>query len=70
MREAGFAGIRKSNTRRQNTVAHYIATRPILDLCERTTKRAGVRVSRRWWYQKGIDRKTAKEREADALATD
>ena len=55
MREAGFIEIQESITRRQNTVAQYIATRPILDLCERTTHRAGARVSQRWWDQKGID---------------
>ena len=55
MKEAGFTEIRKSITNMQNTVAQYIATRPILDLCERTTKRGGERVSRRWWDQKGID---------------
>ena len=33
MIEAGFEGIRQSITRRQNTVAQYIATRLILDLC-------------------------------------
>ena len=43
----------------------YITTRPILDLYERTYQRGGTRVSRRWWYQKGIDWKTAKEREAE-----
>ena len=45
-------------------------TRPILDLCERATQRAGARVSQRLWDQKGIDLKTAKERAAEALATD
>ena len=55
MREAGFKGIRKSITMRQNTVAQYIATRPILDLCERATQRLGTRVSQRWWDQEGID---------------
>ena len=35
--EAGLKGIRKSLTRRQNTVAQYIATRPILKLCEWAT---------------------------------
>ena len=54
MREAGLEGIRKSTTRRQNTVAQYIATRPILDLCEQATQRLGERVSRRWWEQEGI----------------
>ena len=60
MKEAGFAEIRKSITNRQNTVTQYISTRPILDLCGRTTQRGGVRVYRRWWDQKGIDWKTAK----------
>ena len=41
-----------------------------MELCEQTTQRAGARVSRRWWEQKGIDLKTAKERAAEALATD
>ena len=34
MREAGLTDIRKSIATRQNTVAQYIATRPLLDLCE------------------------------------
>ena len=44
-----------SITRRQNPVAKYIATQPILDLCEQATWRPGARVSRRWWYQVGIE---------------
>ena len=70
MQEAGFIEIRESITRRQNTVAQYIETHPILDLCERTTQRAGARVSRRWWEQRDIDLMTAKERAAEALETD
>ena len=70
MREAGFEEIRKSITRMQNTVAQYISTQLIMDLCERATHRAVARVSQWWWYQKGIDLKTAKERVAEALATD
>ena len=34
MREAGLTEIRKSIANRQNTVAQYIATRPLLDLYE------------------------------------
>ena len=49
MQEAGFKGIWKAITRSQNMVAKYIATRPILDLCERATQRLGARVSWRWW---------------------
>ena len=48
----------------------YIVTRTILDLCERTTQRAGARVSWRWWEQKGINLKTAKEQAAEAIETD
>ena len=60
MQGAGFEGIRKVITRRQNTVAQYIATRPILNLCERATQRVGTRVSWRWWDQEVIDLKAAK----------
>ena len=69
MGEAGFKGIGKSITRRQNKVTQYIATRQILDLCERYTRKPGVRVSRRWWEQAGIDLEGAKKRAAEA-ATD
>ena len=62
MREAGFEGIWKAITTRQNKFAQYIATRPILDLCEQATQRLGARVSRRWWEQEGIDLDTAKGR--------
>ena len=47
MIEAGFEGIRKSITRRQNTVVQYIGTRPILDLCERASQRLRAKFSRR-----------------------
>ena len=60
-REAGFGGIRKSITRRQNTVAQYIATQPIMDLCEWDTQRLGARVSRRWWEQEVIDLERQRE---------
>ena len=67
MEESGFEGIRKSVTRRQNMVAQYIATRPILDLCERSTRRLGSRVSLRWWDQDGIDLEEANKRAAEAV---
>ena len=70
MREAGFEGIRKAVSRRQNTVAQYITTRPILYLCERAMQRVGERVSWRWWNQEVIDLKAAKEMAAEAMATD
>ena len=63
MVEAGFEGIGKYVMRRQNTVARYIATRPILDLCERSAQRTGARVSLRWWKQDGLDLEGAKKME-------
>ena len=62
---AGIEGIRKSVTRRQNTVAQYIATQPIMELCERATLRPGVRVSWRCWEQEGIDLERSKKRAAE-----
>ena len=60
MREAGLTGIRNSIANRQNTVAQYIATRPLLDLCEGSRAREGARVPMRWWNQTDIDWETAK----------
>ena len=48
MREAGLTDIWKSIANRQNTVAQYIATRPLLDLCEGARAREGARVPM-WW---------------------
>ena len=36
-------------SRRQNMVAKFIATRPIMDLCLAAEWRPGPRVSKRWW---------------------
>ena len=47
---------RTSFLRRQNTVAQFIATRPILELCEVAERRGGTRVP-----QPGIDWKLAWE---------
>ena len=54
-KESVMMGIRTSIKRRQNTVAEYIATRPILDLCEQATWQPGARVSWRWWEHSRID---------------
>ena len=51
MGKAGLEGIRKSVTRRKNTVAQYIEMRPILDLCEQSTRRPVARVSRQWQWR-------------------
>ena len=39
MKEAGLTEVGKSISNRQNTVAQYIATRPLLDLCEGASAR-------------------------------
>ena len=65
MKEEGFKDIRTSINNRQNTVAQYIATRPLLDLCEGTNQIGGSRVSRRWWDKKSIDWEKAKARVAE-----
>ena len=65
MKEEGFKDIRTSIINRQNTVAQYITTRPLLDLCEGTNQIGEARVSMRWWYQKGIDWEKAKARVAE-----
>ena len=44
----------------------YIAMQPILDLCERSTRRPGARVSWRWWEQAVIYLEGTKKREAEA----
>ena len=52
--------------RRHNTVAQFIATRPILGLCEVAERRRGTRVPQRWWEQSGIDWSPAREKAAEA----
>ena len=61
MKEAGVVWIRTLILCRQNTVAQFIATRPILGLREVTERRPGTQVPRRWWEQTGIDWKAAME---------
>ena len=67
LEEAGLEGIRKSITRRQNTVAQYIVTQPIMDLYEQATVRPVARVSWRWWDQAGIDLERARKRAAESM---
>ena len=69
MREAGLTDIRKSIANRHNTVAQYIATRPLLDLCEGARLREGAEVPMRWWNQAGIDRETAKSKRVETDST-
>ena len=47
MQDEGFEDIGEYVLKRQNTVAQYIVTRPILDLCEETVRIPGAWVSKR-----------------------
>ena len=48
LKEAGAVRSRTSVIRRKNRVAQFIATRPILGLCEVKERRRGTRVPQRW----------------------
>ena len=63
MKEAGIVRIQTSILQRKNTAAQFIATRPILDLCEKANRHPGARVARWWWEQTGIDWRGSRERE-------
>ena len=64
MKESGIVRIWMSILRRHNTVTQFIATRPILGLCEVAVRRSGARVPRRQWEHTGIDWKAAREKAA------
>ena len=71
MKEARLTDLRTSINRSQKTVAQYIATRPLLDLCEGAKQREGAWVTLRWWDQSGIDWEKAKAKETETeLALD
>ena len=50
----------------QKTVAHFIATRPIMYLCLVAERRQGSKVTNLWWEHDGLD--TEGERTADQEA--
>ena len=62
MKEEGIIRIQTLILWRQNMVAQFIATRPIMGLCEGAVRRMEARVPRRWWDQTGIDWKGAREK--------
>ena len=68
IKDAGIVRVRTSVLRRQNTVAQFVATRPILALCEGTERQGGTRVPQRWWEQTGIYCRLARERSENAEA--
>ena len=61
MGEAGMEELETYIARRQNMVAQYIATRPILDLCPEAERCPGARVAKRWWEQEGLSLAGAQE---------
>ena len=69
MEKAGLTDIRTSILRRQNTVAQYITTRPLLDLCVGARAREGAKVTLRWWEQAGIDWEKAKAKGKETETT-
>ena len=54
MSEAGFQEVETYLSRRQNTMAQYILTMPIMDLFLAAKQRPGPRVKMRWWEQEGL----------------
>ena len=52
--EEGFLTMEDYIRRRQNTVAQYITTRSVLDLCEGSERDPGARVGMRWREEVGI----------------
>ena len=59
--EAGLLTMEEYIRRRQNTVAQYITTRSLLDLCEGSERALGARVGMRWWEQAGFNLVGARE---------
>ena len=49
MAGAGLQEVETYVSRRQNTEAQYIVTRPIMDLCLEAKRRPGLRVTMRWY---------------------
>ena len=68
--EAGFDLMEAYIRKRQNTSAHYIATRSLLDICEAAETKQRERVGMRWWEQAGIDLAGKRETVAAAAVGD
>ena len=54
MMEVGLEEVETYVLRRQHSVAQYIVTITILELCLAEELRTGVRVNRRCWEQDGL----------------
>ena len=62
--EDGFLTMEEYIRRCQNTVAQYIATQSLLDLCEGSERATGVQVGMFWCEQERLDLAGAREVEA------
>ena len=67
-KDARIVRARTSVLRRQNTVAQFVATRPILVLCEGTEGQGGTWVPQRWWEQPRINWRLAQRQNERAEA--
>ena len=68
--EVGVLVVEEYIRRCQNTVAQYIATRSLLDLCEGLERASGAQVGMRWWEQVEIYLTGAREAAAAAKEGD
>ena len=59
--EAGFLTVEYYIRRRHNTVAQYIATQLLLDLCEGSERAPGAQVGMWWWELAEINLVGARE---------
>ena len=55
---------------RHNTVAQYITTRLILDLCKVAERKRGTQEGTRWWEQAVLELAGAKETAVAAVEVD
>ena len=68
--ESGFEVMEEYSWRRQKTVAQFIDTQSILDLCEETERTPGARVGVWWWEQAVFDLAGARETTESAEEAD
>ena len=55
MAEAGLQEVDTYISRHHNTVAEFIVTRPIMELCLGEERRPGSSATNRWWDQDGLN---------------
>ena len=70
MAEALLQKLETYVSRHQNTFAHFIEARPIMDLFLLAERRPGERVAKRWWGQDGLDLKEIRTADQEAEWTE